>query len=61
MSILVVAEHDNQELKKSTLNTIEAAKKIDSNIDLLIAGSNCNEVADNACKLPDIAKVLVAD
>ena len=29
MSILVVAEHDNQELKKSTLNTIEAAKKID--------------------------------
>ena len=61
MPVLVVAEHDNQELKKSTLNTIEAAKKIDSNIDLLIAGSNCNELADNACNIPDIAKVLLAD
>ncbi len=61
MTILVVAEHDNKELKKSTLNTIEAAKKIDSDIDLLVAGSNCEGVADKACNLPDIAKVLVAD
>ena len=38
MSILVIAEHDNEELKGATLNTITAAKEIGTEIDLLIAG-----------------------
>ena len=61
MSILVVAEHDNEELKGATLNTISAAKEIGSEIDLLVAGFSCDSVADQACSIPGIAKVLVAN
>ena len=38
MSILVVAEHDNSELKTATLNTITAAQKVGNDIDLLVVG-----------------------
>tara|TARA_B100001079_G_scaffold100001_1_gene85976 strand:- start:195 stop:1124 length:930 start_codon:yes stop_codon:yes gene_type:complete len=61
MSILVVVEHDNEELKGATLNTITAAKEIGSEIDLLVAGFSCDSVADQACSIPGIGKVLVAD
>ena len=36
MSILVLAEHNNKELKSSTLSTITAASQIDENIEVLI-------------------------
>ena len=61
MSILVIAEHDNDELKGSTLNTITAAKEIDSDIELLVAGFSCEAVVEKACEIPVISKVLVAD
>ena len=44
MSILVIAEHDNNELKGATLNTISAAKEIGSEIDILVAGFSCQTV-----------------
>ena len=61
MSILVLAEHDNKELAKSTLNTIEAAEKIGGDIHVLVAGSGCGGVADAAAKAAGVAKVLKAD
>ena len=61
MNILVVAEHDNQELKGATLNTVAAANAIGGNIDILVAGSNCADVAEAASQVPGISKVLVAD
>ena len=61
MSILVIAEHDNDELKGSTLNTITAAKEIGSDIELLVAGFSCEAVAEKACEIPVISKVVVAD
>ena len=61
MSILVIAEHDNEELKGATLNTITAAKEIGTEIDLLIAGFSCETVADQACSIPGIRKVIVSD
>ena len=61
MSTLVVAEHDNQELKGATLNTVAAANAIGGNIDILVAGSNCGNVAEAASQVPGISKVLVAD
>ena len=48
MSILVIAEHDNSELKASTLNTLTAATEIGSDIDLLVAGSDCSSVVEVA-------------
>lgn len=61
MSILVVAEHDNSHLKAATLNAVTAALDIDSEITLLVAGSNCSEVASEAASVAGVGKVLFAD
>jgi len=61
MSILVIAEHDNTQLKAVTLNVIAAAKEIGGDIDLLVAGSDCDAVAQAAATVEGVAKVLVAD
>jgi electron transfer flavoprotein alpha subunit len=61
MSILVIAEHDNNSLKPSTLNTVAAAQSIGGDIDLLIAGANCGGAANEAAKVSGIGRVLVAD
>ena len=39
MAILVIGEHDNSELKPSTLNAVTAAQQLGAEIDLLVAGS----------------------
>ncbi len=61
MTTLVIAEHDNSELKPVTLNTLAAAKAIGQEITLLVAGSDCQAVADQACRVEGVDKVLVAD
>ncbi len=61
MSILVIAEHDNAELKVSTLNTIAAAQVIGGDIHVLVAGSRCDSVAKAAAAVNGVAKVRVAD
>lgn len=61
MSNLVIAEHDNQNLKASTLNTITAASKIGGDIDVLVVGSNCQAVAQAAAAVAGVSKVRVAD
>ena len=50
MSILVIAEHDNQNLSPATFNTISASKKIGSDIDILVAGSGCADIGNNPVK-----------
>ena len=45
MSILLIAEHNNSNLKVFTLNTITAASKIDNEVHVLVAGSKCDNVA----------------
>jgi len=61
MSILVIVEHDNSCLKPATLNSVTAAQAIGGDIDLLVAGANCQSVAAEAAKVGGIRKVLVAD
>jgi electron transfer flavoprotein alpha subunit len=61
MTILVIAEHDNQALKPATLNTLAAAQQIGGDIELLVAGYNCQAVADAAAAIPSVTKVLLAD
>ena len=41
MTILVIAEHDQQSLKAATLNTVAAARQIGGEIHVLVAGSDC--------------------
>ncbi|GLS28120.1 electron transfer flavoprotein subunit alpha/FixB family protein [Marinibactrum halimedae] len=61
MSILVVAEHDNGSIKGATLNTIAAAQKLGGDIDVLVAGSDCQGAAQAAASIAGVAKVKVAD
>ena len=60
MSVLVIAEHDNAELKPATLNTVAAAAQL-GDVDILVAGENCNAVANTAAKIAGVGKVLKAD
>ena len=50
MSVLVVAEHDNEQLIPATLNTITAATQLDSDVHVLVAGENCGAAAEAAAK-----------
>ena len=61
MSILVIAEHDNENLSPSTLNTITAALEIGMEIDILVAGGNCEKVSETASQIPNIKNILLAD
>jgi len=61
MSILVIAEHDNNNLKGSTLNTVSAASALSGEISLLIAGSNINSVIEEAQTIEGVDKILKCD
>ena len=61
MTILVIAEHDNKQLKPGVTNTVAAAAKIGGDVSVLVAGSQCGEAAAAAAKIAGVAKVLVAD
>lgn len=61
MSILVIADHNNQVLNSATLNVVAAAQKIGGDITVLVAGSGAQAVADAAAKVAGVSKVLLAD
>ena len=61
MSILVVADHDNEALKPVTLVVLAAAQAIGGDTDVLVAGENCGAVAEAAAKAAGVSKVLCAD
>ncbi len=60
MSVLVIADHDNNVLKAATLNTVTAAAKL-GDVAVLVAGDGCRAVAEAAAKVAGVSKVLVAD
>ena len=49
MSVLVIIEHDNQNIKNSSLNTITAAKEIDNSVHAVVLGENCSKVLKWGC------------
>ena len=61
MSILVIAEHDNTELKTPTLVTVTAAQAIGGDLEILVAGSGVDSVAEQAAAIPGVNKVIKAD
>ncbi|OED42353.1 electron transfer flavoprotein subunit beta [Chromatiales bacterium (ex Bugula neritina AB1)] len=61
MTTLVIADHDNSELKAGTLNVVAAAQAVGEEITLLVAGQGCGGVGEQAAKVAGVAKVLVCD
>ena len=58
MSVLLVAEHNNKEVKPFTLNAISAASKINEDVHVLVIGSNSEEVAKSISQVPNVKKVI---
>jgi electron transfer flavoprotein alpha subunit len=61
MASLVLAEHDNAVLKDATQKTVTAAAAISAPVHVLVAGENCEAVAQAAAKIAGVEKVLHAD
>ena len=61
MSILVVAEHDQNSVKVPTRVAIAAAKLLGDDIHLLVAGQGCQGAADAAASIEGVQKVLLAE
>ncbi|HEU4967422.1 electron transfer flavoprotein subunit alpha/FixB family protein [Sphingomonas sp.] len=60
MKTLVLADHDNKVLKDATLAVVTAAAKL-GEVHVLVAGSNCELVADHAAKVAGVSLVLLAE
>lgn len=65
MTILVIAEHDQQTLRLATLNTITAARQIadamNTEVHVLVAGHQCQGAAQQAAGIAGVVAVACAD
>ena len=61
MTNLVIAEHDNAQLKGATLNAVAAAAAIGGETHVLVAGTGAQAVAEQAAKVAGVSKVILAD
>ena len=61
MTALVIAEHNNKELKPVTLNTVTAACELEQDVHILVAGHGCASVAEQAAKISGVSKVLLVE
>jgi len=61
MSVLLIAEHNNKEVRPFTLNAITAASQIDPDVHVLLIGNNCEDVAKSLSEMSAVKKVLHAE
>jgi electron transfer flavoprotein alpha subunit len=61
MSVLVLAEHYEDKLSGATLSAVTAATQIDSDVHVLVPGSGCRAVAEEAARVAGVSKVRLAD
>ncbi len=61
MTILLIAEHDNESLSDQTNKALTAASQMGGDLHVLVAGNGCAGVADAAAKLDGVSKVHLAE
>ncbi|PDS70784.1 electron transfer flavoprotein subunit alpha/FixB family protein [Rhizobium sp. L43] len=61
MTILLLADHDNQSLSDQTAKALTAASQIGGDIHVLVAGKAAKPAAEQAAKLSGVSKVLLAE
>ncbi|MDO5355953.1 MAG: FAD-binding protein [Conchiformibius sp.] len=61
MKILILAEYNGQTLNPATLHAIGAARTLNAEIHLLVAGHNCRHIAEEAATIENVSKVLYTD
>ncbi len=60
MTNLLIADHNNNTLSPATAKALTAAIALGGETDILVAGDDCQSVAEQAAKLSGVRKVLVA-
>ena len=58
MPVLLIAEHNNRELKPFTLNAATAASQIDAEVHAVIIGQNNENATKKLSELPVVKKVI---
>ena len=58
MAVLLIAEHNNKELRPFTLNAATAASQIDTEVHAVIIGQNSESAAKKLSELPVVKKVI---
>lgn len=61
MTTLLVAEHSNGALNNATAKALAFAQQLGQPVHILVAGSGCQSVAEQAAALSGVEKVLLAD
>jgi electron transfer flavoprotein alpha subunit len=61
MSVLLIVEHNNKEVRSFTLNAITAASQIDTDLHALVIGNNCESVAKSLSQMSAVKKVLISE
>ena len=61
MSVLLIAEHNNKEVKPFTLNAITAASQIDQDLHVLVIGNKADTVSKSISEVPNVKKVIHID
>ncbi len=58
MSVLLISEHNNKEVKPFTYNAISAASQINEDVHVLVLGSNSENVVKSVSEVPNVKKVI---
>ena len=61
MSALLIAEHNNKEVKPFTLNAITAASQIDDDLHVIVIGHKADEVVKSISQVPNVKKNIHVD
>ena len=61
MPVLLIAEHDNKNVKPFTLNAITAASQINEDVHVLVLGSSSENVAKSLAAVSTVKKVIHID
>jgi len=61
MTTLLVAEHDNDVLSDAIHKAMNAAQLIGEDVHILVAGKDCENVAEESSKIEGVSKVLLCN
>lgn len=60
MNVLVLAEHNGVDLNPATLHAVSAVAKL-GQVDVLVAGADVKNIAEQAAKIQNVNRILYAD
>ena len=59
MSVLLIAEHNNKEVRPFTYNAITAASQINEDLHVLVLGNQADDVAKSLSEVPNLSLIHI--